>query len=267
MGKLFVSIRVEVVLCFIVMLAASDAFWVGLSRDVSLATCHRQQAFGRAHFRKPRFLLKGNQGKGEKVERLSKENLASMLEKAFVEGVMQLSQGYVETLKLFIAAALTGYGMSIPLKNLLDLVEFCPAQSANRPLMEEEEDLRATWIKLVYTIAQNVEYRSTVVKDAQLIEETDIDDSTTWNAYRTILPRLREKHEEGNETGPKFNADQILQENAALLSPLTQEPFQKALLLQNLRVMWITLTVIEEEKLCLSDQEPPAPPIPNKLDS
>jgi riboflavin kinase len=183
-----------------------------------------------------------------------------------VEGVMQISQGYVETIKLFIAAVLTGYGLSIPLKDLLDLVKMCPAQSANRPLMKEEEDLRATWVTMVYLIAQHVQYRNGVVKDAHLLIDSNLlnDDSEVWTVYKSVLPRLQELHGEGNETGPRFNAEKVIEGNSDLLSTLLDDSYQKALVLQNLRVMWITLTVLEEEKLCL-DQKPPVPPIPNQL--
>ena len=213
--------------------------------------------------------LNGDEGGGVKGgETLTVESVASMIEVSFVEGVMQLAQGYVETAKLFIAAVLTGYGMSLPVEDLIEQVKACPNQSANRPLMKEEEDLRSTWIKLVYLTANHVQYRQAVVQDKPLLGsllDDDNDDNVDWKVYLSILPRLREKHAEGNETGPRFQAQETLTQNADIL-PTTQDAMQKALLLQNLRLLWITLTVMEEEKLCISsDQDPPAPPIPNQL--
>lgn len=216
--------------------------------------------------------LNGDEG-GDKGGRepLTVENVASMIEVSFVEGVMQLAQGYVETAKLFVAAVLTGYGMTLPLDELIEQVKACPNQSANRPLMKEEEDLRSIWIKLVYLTANHVQYRKAVVQDTPLLkslfdnDNDDDNDSVDWKVYQSMLPRLLEKHSEGNETGPRFQAQEILTQNAHFL-PATQDAMQKALLLQNLRLIWITLTVMEEEKLCISsDQDPPAPPIPNQL--
>ena len=174
---------------------------------------------------------------------------------------MQLAQGYVDTLKLFIAAVLTAYGVTLPINNLIDLLQECPNQSANRPLMQEEEDLRTIWIELVYLTAQDVQYRQTIVQDAEMWPHEQ-DDALT--IYKAMLPRLRKRHAEGNETGPRFQAQEITSENMDILGDATKDPTQKALLLQNLRVIWMTLTVMEEEKLA-ANTDPPAPPIPNKL--
>lgn len=212
----------------------------------------------------------------KKEEPLSPEKVASMIEVSFVEGVMQLAQGYVETIKLFIAAVLTGYGMKIPYDDLMKAVQACPTQTANRLLMPEEENLRATWVKLVYLIAHHVQYRQAFVQGAILLpddenqSEKDNSDENSWSMYCMILPHLQQKHAQGNETGPRFRAQEILSENTDILPSDDDDsyPMQQALLLQNLRVMWITLTVLEEEKLCYGDsQQPPAPPIPNKLSS
>ena len=201
-------------------------------------------------------------GDGREKEPLTPERIAAMIEVSFIEGVLQLAQGYVDTLKLFIAAVLTAYGVTIPINKLIDLVRECPTQSANRPLIEEEEDLRITWIKLVYLTAHDVQYRQAIVRDATTLWTGN--DDITFNIYKDMLPRLRKRHAEGDETGPRFQAQEIISENVDILEDSIKDPMQKALLLQNLRVMWMVLTVMEEEKLA-SNTDPPAPPIPNKL--
>jgi len=208
----------------------------------------------------------------KKSEPLTLEKVASMIEVSFVNGVMKLSQGFVDVLKLFIAAVLTGYGLTIPVSKLIDAVVACPTQSANRPLMPEEQDLQTQWIKLVYYICQTVEYRKVIVQDAasSLLPDDDVN-YAVQDIYKKIFPKLQEMHAEGNETGPKFQAQAFLDKNAEYLQidnisiNNNNNPMEKALLLQNVRVMWMTLTVMEEEKLCLTDQEAPAPPIPNEL--
>ena len=201
-------------------------------------------------------------GNEKEKEPLTPEKIAAMIEVSFIEGVLQLAQGYVDTLKLFIAAVLTAYGDTIPFNELIDLVRECPTQSANRPLMQEEEDLRTTWIKLVYYTSHDVQYRKAIVQDANILWNDD--DNSAFTIYKDMLPRLRKRHADGNETGPRFQAQEIISENMDILEDAIEDPMQKALLLQNLRVMWMVLTVMEEEKLA-SNTEPPAPPIPNKL--
>lgn len=221
--------------------------------------------------------------KAKSATPLSRKQVAAMMEVSFVEGVMQLATGHVETVKLFIAAVLTAYGsLRIPLDECLAAVAACPTQTANRPLLPEEEALRATWIKLVYLIASEVQYRHAIVQGASLFvppsAKDDDDDDNDLDVYRQMLPRLRQKHAQGNDAGPRFRAQEIWEQNDDILasSSLSSaaidennngDDMAKALLLQNLRLMWITLTVLEEEKLCLDngDPEPPAPPIPNKL--
>ena len=210
--------------------------------------------------------------KSKKEGNLTPDKVAAMIEASFVDGVMQLAQGYVDVLKLFIAAILTGYGMRMTLTDLQTAVLTCPQQSANRPLMQEEEELRRLWIQLVYFIAKQVDYRSAVVQDAILFN--DLDEQALDPVYVRMLPRLQEMHSQGDALGgPKFNAQSVLEKNSDLLSPSQMNnATQKALLLQNLRVMWMTLTVLEEERQCMSDKQPeeqevmpPPPPIPNKL--
>ena len=82
--------------------------------------------------------------------------VAEMLEVTFVRACMDVAKGYVDTLKLFIAAAKGGYvgGTTIPALELeLSMVE---TQTAGRPLMEEEVELRRLWICLVYLTLQEV---------------------------------------------------------------------------------------------------------------
>ena len=212
--------------------------------------------------------------KSKKEGNLTPDKVAAMIEASFVDGVMQLAQGYVDVLKLFIAATLTGYGMRMTLTDLQTAVLTCPQQSANRPLMQEEEDLRRLWIQLVYFIAKQVDYRSAVVQDAILFNE--LDEQALDPVYVSMLPCLQEMHSQGDTLGgPKFNAQSVLEKNSDLLSSSQMNnAMQKALLLQNLRVMWMTLTVLEEERQCMSDKQPeqqegmpPPPPIPNKLNS
>ena len=86
--------------------------------------------------------------------------VAQILEVTFVNACMQLATGYVDTLKLFIAAALTAYERGFTVNALsLELAQ-CPTQTAGRPLMQEEVDLRSVWLSLVYLTLANVRHES-----------------------------------------------------------------------------------------------------------
>ena len=188
-----------------------------------------------------------------------------MIEVSFVDGVMQLATGDVTVLKLLIAAVLTAYGMKIEYTKLQQAVLACPTQSANRPLMAEEEDLRNQWMQLIYYIAHTVEYRKVFVKDAQLLTVEEVP-----AVYPTILPTLQKDHAQGDSTAPPFAAQDFVQQHEhGLLQEFlsSASPLERALLLQNLRVAWMTLTVMEDERICYEEKgtSPPAPPIPNEL--
>ena len=86
--------------------------------------------------------------------------VAQILEVTFVNACMQLATGYVDTLKLFIAAALTAYERGFTVNALsLELAQ-CPTQTAGRPLMQEEVELRSVWLSLVYLTLANVRHES-----------------------------------------------------------------------------------------------------------
>lgn len=85
----------------------------------------------------------------QKIE-LSDEKIGEMIEKTFIKGCLQLATGYVDVLKLFIAATTAAYSRRVPIPHLFSTVENCPVNTANRPLTTEEIDLRSTWIMLTY---------------------------------------------------------------------------------------------------------------------
>lgn len=188
----------------------------------------------------------------EDEKALTPEVVAEMVEVSFVNGVMQLSQGYVDVLKLFIAAVISGYSLDISPQDLMEKVAACPHQSANRPLMEEEIQLRTSWIQVIYLVLSHVDYQ----EKAKTLEDLDLEDSIR-KQYEDAIPILvkAKDKEEAFET--------VLQKCNGVL-PATDNPLEQAVISQSLRVMFITLTVLEEEQICIDDKKPqkPQPPIP-----
>ena len=58
------------------------------------------------------------QSTAETKEELTPEIIAEMIEVSFLNSCLQLSQGYVDVLKLFIVAVKSGHELSIPLSEL-----------------------------------------------------------------------------------------------------------------------------------------------------
>ena len=84
--------------------------------------------------------------------------IAEMVETSFVRACLDLSSGLVDTLKLFIAATKAAYEQRAPASELLGALGACERQTANRPLMPEEEELRALWVQLVYLALEALEH-------------------------------------------------------------------------------------------------------------
>ena len=105
-----------------------------------------------------RLLLNAQQQPTSSLEETSEEKeltpstIAEMIEVSFIQSCLQLSQGYVDVLKLFIVAVKAGYERSMPLNELHQLVQDCPVNSAGRDLMPEEKALRLEWMRMVYEL-------------------------------------------------------------------------------------------------------------------
>lgn len=198
----------------------------------------------------------------EQQTTLTPEKVAEMVEVAFVNGVMQLAQGYVDVLKLFIVAVQSGYSLEMPPKSLLEAVAACPVQSANRPLMDEEIQLRTTWIQLVYLVLDFVKYESKSLDS--FADSEDIDPSIRGTYANTIPILARTK-----EHGLPFDSERVKECSNAVPDNINMDdPMEKAIVSQSLRVIWLTLVVLDEEEQCAEDKEPikPQPPIPGAFD-
>mmetsp|Transcript_10639 Transcript_10639/g.19877 ORF Transcript_10639/g.19877 Transcript_10639/m.19877 type:complete len:311 (+) Transcript_10639:107-1039(+) len=92
----------------------------------------------------------------EKIE-LTNEKIAEMLEVTFIKACLQLATGYVDILKLFVAAVNAAYNRGIPIPTLIDLVAQCPNNTANRDLSKEEIELRSSWMIVSYLTLETID--------------------------------------------------------------------------------------------------------------
>ena len=148
-------------LCLLISTSAFNPSSFFVSRAAQGSVSSASVSRGRHSFHTPKSCqktLSGSQSQTattllaapDKDKELTPPLIAEMLEKTFVDACMQLSSGYVDVLKLFIVAGKAAYerGLTIPQVQLE--ISQCKTQTAGRPLMQEEIDLRTVWLSLVY---------------------------------------------------------------------------------------------------------------------
>ena len=190
------------------------------------------------------------------TELLTADKVAELIEVSFVNACLQLAQGFVDVLKLLIAAIKAGYEIGVTPSDLVAKVDSIPDQTAGRQLMPEEIILRNTWIQVVYLTLSSVNHRTNA-------SDTMILDEGVRSSFESIIPDLAAR----KAAGEQLQLELLLETHKDNFNNL-DHPFQKAIMTHSLRVIWITLTVLEEEERCnkeFSRQDapmPPAPPIP-----
>ena len=201
--------------------------------------------------------------KKDEEKELTPETIAEMIEVSFLNSCLQLSQGYIDVLKLFIVAVKAGYERSMPLQELHQLVLDCPVNSAGRDLMKEEKELRLEWMKMVY------EMLNALNPDLNVDSNDGSDNDTAMARITTVVNAMlsiqNELKNEENSTGGKQDANVALTtltvEQAIECSPslselnesLNSNPMEKAFLTNDIRVGLVTFRVLEEEKICMQD--------------
>ena len=192
-----------------------------------------------------------------------------MIEVTFVNGVMQLSQGFIDVLKLFIVAVKAAYEQGIPISSLLEEVAACPVQSANRPLMDEEVALRSSWMNVVYLVLERAGHGTDDVAVGGTIDEAAR--SKYGGIVNVLADAKRKQEEEGSKVdkAASLTLDEIIEmgkSNGASFDGLDlDDAMDKAIAQQCLKVMKTVLTVLDEERLCYEEGgvgPAPRPPIP-----
>jgi hypothetical protein len=214
-------------------------------------------------------------------EELSDKTIAEMIEVSFVQSCLQLSQGYIDVLKLFIVAVKAGYERSLSLTMLHTLVKNCSVESANRKLSSDEEKLRYEWMKMVYELLNALQYTQYRMEDDMILHNTTTSNtlvefevgkrggeagykriSTIVQSMLTIQEQLL--HEEiisgGSQDASlamtKLTVDDVMQRSVSLKildESYITDPIGRAFLMNDVRVALVTFRVLEEERVCLLD--------------
>lgn len=196
----------------------------------------------------------------EKETQLTPEKVAEMVEVSFVNACLQLAQGYVDVLKLLIVAIKAGYEMNMTPLDIINRVDAILEPTAGRPLMPEEVQLRNTWIQLVFLVLKHLNHQRKLTEGTSA--EELVLDANIAATYENAVTEIQERRGDGKV---EFHVDNLLQE---LSFDDVQDPIQKAIISQSLRVIWLTYTVLDEEATCLDEKSglKAQPPIPGAFD-
>eukprot|EP00577_Skeletonema_sp_RCC1716_P017437 CAMPEP_0113414580 /NCGR_PEP_ID=MMETSP0013_2-20120614/24095_1 /TAXON_ID=2843 ORGANISM="Skeletonema costatum, Strain 1716" /NCGR_SAMPLE_ID=MMETSP0013_2 /ASSEMBLY_ACC=CAM_ASM_000158 /LENGTH=279 /DNA_ID=CAMNT_0000301451 /DNA_START=208 /DNA_END=1047 /DNA_ORIENTATION=+ /assembly_acc=CAM_ASM_000158 len=198
-------------------------------------------------------------------EELTPETIAEMIEVSFIQSCLQLSQGYVDVLKLFIVAVKTGYETNLSLEELHDLVQDCPVNSAGRDLMKEELALRREWMMMVYEMMKVLKVNENQAAADDDAPQTDNDSQTrVAQVVESMLNLQTVLKEEDEQSGGQQDVNVALttlsvESAMEKLPSLTQlldsieNPVDKAFLTNDVRVALLTFKVLDEERVCLED--------------
>ena len=169
---------------------------------------------------------------------LTTPTIAELVEASFVRAVMDLRTGLVDTLKLFVSAVKAGYARGVPVPVLEDTLGTVARQTAGRPLMDEEAELRSAWISLVYLT----------------LERRGVSTSSAADALE-VAPRVREVYEAAvdsillrREIGDAQFQDLKLYELLPSDAGNGKTAIERAILSQSMKVIWVTLDVLEQEE-------------------
>ena len=250
-------------------------------RVANLNTSYKSNANKHTLYNDGSLILHANQQQStaetkEEEKELTPPIIAEMIEVSFLNSCLQLSQGYVDVLKLFIVAVKAGYELFIPLSELNQLVEDCPVNSAGRDLMKEEKTLRVNWMKVVYELLNALNPDTNV--DSTTNDCDEVSDKRIYQVVQAMLDIKKDKENEEIKTGGEQDAtvaisnltvEQALECNSILseLNDSISDPKDKAFFTNDIRVALMTFRVLSEEELCLegsagNTNSVPRPPIP-----
>mmetsp|Transcript_31938 Transcript_31938/g.67152 ORF Transcript_31938/g.67152 Transcript_31938/m.67152 type:complete len:336 (+) Transcript_31938:69-1076(+) len=224
----------------------------------------------------------------EKEKELTPSAIAELIEVSFLQSCLQLSQGYIDVLKLFIVAVKAGYERSLSLEELHQLVQDCPVNSAGRDYVKEERDLRLEWMRVVYELLNALkipDHEAGV--DSSIVSggDDELVNTRVSEVVQAMLAIQNELQNEEDTSGGKqdatvvlsnLTADQALERSPSLSKlneSMSSSPMEKAFLINDIRVALVTFRVLEEEKVCIQDrigtsggkgldEQVPRPPIP-----
>ena len=138
------------------------------------------------------------------------------------------------------------------MKDIVSMVNICPTNTAGRPLAEEEVQLRTTWIYAVALMLDHIKYTTDSSATSEMVYnqlaavDADAAAITVRNTYGQILPIIVDVKNSGNS----LKTQEFMNQNSPLLpDTVYADDVQLAIATQTVKVLYYTLTVLEEERL------------------
>jgi len=178
--------------------------------------------------------------------------IAEVLEVTFIHGIMQLRNGYVDVIKLFIATAMSSYQFGFSIDAIQTALKECPNETANRPLLPEEVELRKTWLCVVYLTLLSIDHK-TVNRDAIMSSIP----TSIQEMYGMVINKMVSIQTQ--DTMATITVEDVMKyTNTDDLGLM-----ERALFTQSLRVAALTMVVVREALEASPDGQsvPPTPPI------
>jgi len=190
--------------------------------------------------------------------------VAEVLEVSFVHACMQLANGYVDVLKMFIATSIGAYESGFSVDSIQEELELTSSNTANRPLLDEEKNVRRDWFCVVYLTLSAMEHtsiKSSTLPLAMNVAKDSIPDDIKQR-YGKLIERVGENYR--NDKYSSLSVEKLMDDsNNDELSQL-----EKAIIVQSLKVATLTPIVVQESLEALGggntisdDLKPPTPPI------
>ena len=211
------------------------------------------------------------------------DGIAELIEVSFVNSCMELRTGHVDVLKCFIASCMAGYEFHFTIPQLLESLEIVEqtTQTANRPLMTEEVQLRTTWISLVYLTLSKIQHS---LRGGKITKVQEREDKTTksQSLFESIPESVRKDYEtlvdqvataylnsidndidtDDGTMGRILSMEELRSLDSTAASSLSSDA-ERAIRLQSIRIIPLTLQVRREAaEAAESDQQQPNPPTP-----
>lgn len=160
---------------------------------------------------------------------LNTPTIAELVETSFVRAVMDMSKGMVDTLKLFVAAVKAGYERSVPISEMEAALDAVERQTAGRPLLDEETELRSAWLSLVYLTLERRGVAST--SDAGALEVAP----RVRDVYEAAIDSILLKREIASVEFKDLKLRELLPGDEAK----ARNPIERAILSQSLKLIWV----------------------------
>ncbi|CAM9401753.1 unnamed protein product [Chrysoparadoxa australica] len=163
-------------------------------------------------------------------------DLAGRIESSFIEACA--SGDYQGGMKSFIRAIISAYESGYSVPSITLELSMHPGQSAGRPLMAEETELRQLWMTLVYLTLEKVRW-------PQFVEHAARIDPPFKAKFELFVENIVEARRRGYDL-ERLKLEEMMRGGGSGAEGEPRTPVEAAVLSQSMRVVFLTLSVTRE---------------------